>query len=106
MKRIALRLNLVIAAILIAALPALAAGDMGGTMGQDQGMSPQNQKDECLLMGKNCANQTDSILQRIRRINYELSKGEAVYTKSELRRLQNKLDDANRTLEVLENDGG
>ncbi|GFO68744.1 hypothetical protein GMLC_23230 [Geomonas limicola] len=102
MKGIALKITLVIAASLIAALPVLAA-DMGsGTMGQDN----QNSKDECLLMARNCGDQSDTIQQRIQRINRELNKGSAVYSTDELRHLQNQLDDANHMMEILNENSG
>ena len=103
MKRMALKINLVIAASLLSALPALAADEMGNKMmGQDQ----QGQKDECLLMAKNCGDQIDSIQQRIGRISHEIGKGEAVYSRDELMRLNSQLEDANRILEILTAEGG
>jgi len=102
MKGLALKITLVIAASLIAALPVLAA-DMGsGTMGQDR----QSDKNECLLMARNCGDQVDTIQQRIHRINRELEKGSAVYSSDELRRLQNQLDDAHYMLEILNENSG
>ena len=103
MKVIAKRITLMIAATLISALPALAAEGMGsGTMDQDR----QDQKNECLLMARNCSGQVDTIQQRIDRISHEISKGSAVYTREELMRLNSDLSDANRTLEQLEEGGG
>lgn len=99
MKRIALA----IAATLISALPVLAAEGMGnGMMGQDQ----QNQKNECLLMAQNCDRQIDTIQQRIGRIDREIRKGEAVYTRGELMHLRDQLEDANKMLETLTIGGG
>jgi uncharacterized protein YukE len=103
MTRMTLKINLVIAASLISALPALAAEGMGsGMMNQDQ----QSSKDECLLMAKNCGDHIDSIQQRIGRISREISKGTAVYTRDELMRLNSQLEDANQTLNTLVMGGG
>jgi TolA-binding protein len=104
MKRISLKIALLLAASLISALPALAAGGMGSTMtGQDQ--QGQNQKDECLLVARNCGDRVDSIQQRIARISHEIAKGTAVYSRQELMRLDSQLKDANRTLEELTSGG-
>jgi hypothetical protein len=106
MKRISSRIAIILAGALISALPALAA-EMGNNM---QGMDRQNQRDECLLMAKNCVRtdpmQSDSIQQRISRINHEISKGTAIYTSEELMHLNNQLRDANSQLEMLEISGG
>jgi TolA-binding protein len=101
MKRIALKIALLLAASLVSALPALAAEGMGSTM-MGQG---QNQKDECLLVAKNCGDRVDTIQQRIERITHEISKGTAVYSREELMHLDSQLNDANRTLEQLTSGG-
>jgi len=103
MKGMAQRIALAAAASLLAALPVLAAEGMGKSMmNQDQ----QGRKDECLLMSKNCGDQTDSIQQRINRISHEISKGEAVYSRDELKRLNSELRDSERTLEFIMTNSG
>jgi len=102
MKRIALKIALLLAASLISALPALAAEGMGNSMMGQQG---QNMKDECLLMARNCGDRVDTIQQRIERINHEIGKGTAVYSRQELMHLNSQLEDANRTLELLMSGG-
>lgn len=62
-------------------------------------------KDECLLVSMNCKNSVDTILQRIDKLNKEISKGTAVYTSHELMILRNKLEEQNRTLDTLLLDG-
>jgi hypothetical protein len=104
MKRIASKIAVVVAATLISALPALAAE---GMMGADQ---QQGQRDECLLLAKNCVNssdpiQSDSIQRRIERISNEISKGTAVYSNEELGRLKSQLRDANELMERLNSEG-
>ncbi|MBK5277081.1 MAG: hypothetical protein JJE30_18800 [Desulfuromonadales bacterium] len=92
MKAIARTITVLAAALLIAAVPVLA--EEGG-MGQQQ----QNfNNSECLLVAKNCP--TDSIQERIQRIQGEINKGTSVYTNDELRRLNNELEDAQKFLEV------
>jgi hypothetical protein len=62
-------------------------------------------KDECLLVSMNCNNTVDTILQRIDKLNKEISKGTAVYTSDELMILRNKLEEQKRTLDTLLLDG-
>ena len=57
----------------------------------------QVQKDECLLVAKNCP--TDSIQERIQRIQAEIGKGTDVYSSDELIRLQRELDVAQKLLD-------
>lgn len=59
------------------------------------------QKDECLLISKNCENQVLSIQQKMRRLQTEIRKGTRVYTPDELRRLDEKLQDVQKTLDVM-----
>src|SRR5450631_689644 len=96
MRSIHKKLSLLAAALMIVAVPALAdEGSMGSKIEQGQ----QSEKNECLLVAMNCADQVDSIQQRIDRIKGEISRGTDVYTNEELRRLNMKLEDAVKTLE-------
>jgi uncharacterized protein YprB with RNaseH-like and TPR domain len=107
MKRMPLKISFMLASVLISAMPAFAAGGMAGSM-PDQ--SQQSQKDECILMAKNCVPtdpmRQDSLQQRITRINHEMSKGTAVYTSEELGRLNSQLRDANEQLEFMQSSSG
>lgn len=95
MKRMIKLAQLLSAALLIAAVPALA--DEGNMQEQRQGM----EKNECLLVAMNCGSQVDTIQQRIVRIQNEMARGSAVYSQDELRRLNDQLRDANRMMENL-----
>ena len=97
MKRIATRFAFLAAVSLISAMPAL-AGEMGTGAG--------TQKDECLLVAQTCRTSVDTIQQRIERLNKEISKGERVYSREELRHLEFQLKDATRNLDVLISEGG
>lgn len=100
MRRLIKRLTLVVAALMIVAVPALAdEGSMDRRMEQGQLL----ERNECLLVAVNCANEVDSIYQRIDRIKREISRGTDVYTTDELRKLDRLLDEANKTVEVLGN---
>ena len=107
MKRMPLKISFMLASVLITVMPAFAAGDMAGAM-PDQ--SQQNQKDECILMAKNCVPtdpiKQDSLQQRVARINREIKKGTAVYTSEELGRLNSQLRDANEQLEFMKSSSG
>jgi hypothetical protein len=98
MRRIAKRITLLAAALMIVAVPVLAdEGSMDSRIEPGQ----QVEKNECLLVAKNCGDQVDTIHERIDRIKGEISRGSDVYTNDELRRLNRELEEANKTLEGL-----
>jgi TolA-binding protein len=98
MRCIVKRIALLAAALMIVAVPVLAdEGSIDRRFEQGQ----QVEKNECLLVAKNCGDQVDTIQQRIDRIKGEISRGSDVYTNDELRRLNRELDEANKTLEGL-----
>ena len=103
MKRIATKLSAFVATLIISSVPVIAAeGSMDRMMGQGQ----QGQKNECLLVARNCGDQVDSIQERIQRLQGEIARGTDVYTTDELKHLNDKLEDATRTLEFIESNGG
>ena len=59
------------------------------------------QKDECLLVARNCGNSAISIQDKIEKLKDEIAKGRAVYTPEELNNLKQKLDEVSRTLDFL-----
>jgi hypothetical protein len=59
------------------------------------------QKDECLLVARNCGNSAVSIQDKIERLKEEISKGRTVYTTEELNNLNQKLDEVSRILDFL-----
>lgn len=61
----------------------------------------KTQKDECLLASKECANQVDSIQQKMKRLQNEIKKGEKVYTPDELKKLNEKLDETDKMLDHM-----
>lgn len=100
MKAFTTKLAVFTAVTLISATPVL-AGDSG--MGMSSG--EKFQKDECLLVARNCGDNVDSIQQRIDRLDKEIGKGSAVYSRDELKMLDSQLQDAKRNLEVLMGNG-
>ena len=67
-------------------------------------MTPE-EKNECLLASKNCANQVDDIYKRIHRLNKEIKKGTKVYTAAELKKLSEKLAETQDLLKTMEKPG-
>jgi len=65
----------------------------------------KEEKDQCLLASQNCANQVDSLQQRIRKLNNEIKKGEKVYSADELKILEQKLKEIDEILKNLEKPG-
>lgn len=103
MRRMISKLSILVAALMIMAVPVLAEEGSVKTMMDEANKADKN---ECLLVAMNCGNQVDSIQQRINRITKEIGRGTDVYTKDELRRLKDQLEDANKTLDSLVNSGG
>ena len=51
----------------------------------------KGQKDECLIVAKNCIGGNETVMKRVDRLNREIEKGSAVYTPEELKSLQDQL---------------
>lgn len=71
---------------------------------QDQEVeAPKNipEKDLCLLYLHRCSLQAQSIQDKISRLQEEIAKGTKVYDPEELRMLKEKLEDANRRLDLF-----
>jgi hypothetical protein len=97
MRNMLRRLTLLAAALMIMAVPVLAAeGSMDRMIEQGQ----QVNKNECLLAAVNCPNQVDTLQQRIDRIRGEIARGTDVYTTDELRRLDRELEETTKNLEM------
>uniref|UniRef100_A0A831U2G3 Uncharacterized protein n=1 Tax=Geobacter metallireducens TaxID=28232 RepID=A0A831U2G3_GEOME len=92
MKKLALMLMTAVA--LSAAAPAMA-----------QEMTKE-EKDMCLLASKNCAGEVDSIQKKMKKLQAEIRKGKKVYSAEELKKLEQKLKEANDLLDALMKQGG
>ncbi len=66
----------------------------------------KEEKDQCLLASKNCATEVNSIQTKIKKLNAEIKKGAKVYTADEIKKLQDKLQEANDLLDVMLNKKG
>ena len=102
MKRILLVVTAVAASLLLNAAAVLAIGNLEGLYEEPQWTSD---KDECLLVARNCSDDVLIVNQRIDRLNAEINKGTAVYTNEELGVLQQKLDAAYKVLEIMKDEG-
>ena len=98
MKSKARFVSVLAAAVMVYSLSAFGAG---AEKGQDSGQGLVGQKDECLLVARDCG--SDSINARVERIEREISKGTAVYTDSEMGKLQQELKDAVRIQQIYNN---
>lgn len=77
---------------------------------QQHGNSHQTMDDqcakECAMLLKNCAQEVDSIQDRIRKLQVQINeKGADTYTREELMILSNKLKETNDTLRALQKPG-
>jgi len=98
MKKTSL-LSILTLATMLVALPVFSGEGTKGASGeygygtQNKSNEQQDKKDECLLLAKNCANETDTIQQKIERLHNEILKGSDVYTPDELNTLNRQLSD-------------
>jgi len=96
MKSKARILSVLMAALMVTSLPASGALIL---IGQEAAHGPGGkQKDECLLVAKNCY--TDTVNGRVQRLEREIAKGTSVYTESELNKLKRDLKDAVRVQKI------
>jgi len=92
MKKLALMLMTAVA--LAATVPAMA-----------QEMTKE-EKDMCLLASKNCAGEVDSLQKKMKKLRSEIKKGKKVYSAEELKKLEQKLKEANELADALMKQGG
>jgi len=58
-------------------------------------------KDECLLASKDCKGEVDSIQKKITKLQNEIKKGKKTYSAEEIKKLEDKLKEANAILDNL-----
>ncbi len=61
----------------------------------------KEEKDQCLLASKGCTTEVDSIQKKIKKLNGEIKKGKKVYSAEEIKKLQQKLDEAEKLLDKI-----
>ena len=66
----------------------------------------KEEKDQCLLASKNCANEVDSIQKKIKKLRAEIKKGKKVYSAEDLKKLELKLKEAEDLVDTMLKGGG
>ena len=61
----------------------------------------KEQKDQCLLASKDCRGEVDSLQKKMKKLDGEIKKGKKVYSAEELKKLEMKLEEANKMLDTL-----
>jgi len=89
-------LVIILALGLFGAMPVLAAEHAGMDMSSHEGM-----KMDTADGMRECALQAETIQQKIKRLDAEIAKGSQKYSVEELKNLENKLKEANGTLDQL-----
>lgn len=97
MKRIAILSPFVALALMITALPALSVETVIDNRGK------AGQKDECILLAKNCGNEAYGVEGKIDKLKAEISKGKRVYTPEELEILNQKLNNLYKVRDYFKN---
>lgn len=93
--------------ILVAA--ALFAGSVP-VMAAEQGAVKTSQMDEqcrkdCDMLIRNCGQEVDSIQQRIQKLQHAIKSNASTYTREQLNKLKDSLENAQRTLSNIERGG-
>lgn len=73
---------------------------LGAAFAEEQDLS-KLQKDECLLISKDCKSTAMSIQEKMTKLQAEIDKGKRVYTPEELKKLEEKLKDTENMLDKI-----
>jgi septal ring factor EnvC (AmiA/AmiB activator) len=87
------------------AVALIAAFMMATTMPAIAAEMTKEQKDQCLLYSKSCVTEVDTIQKKIKKLNAEVKKGTKVYTPEELKKLNDKLKEAEDMLDAMQKGG-
>ncbi len=89
------------------AVMVMAAYMMSATMPVLAAEMTKEEKDQCLLASKNCATEVDTLQKKIKKLNAEIKKGKKVYSAEDLKKLDQKLEEANKLLDdIMSGTGG
>jgi len=91
MKLLVKRIQLLAVAMLLSAIPVLAAGTCPVSFGEYDKLIQSDMKNQCLIVARNCSGETDNVQQRVNDLRVEIAKGTYVYTGAELRALREQL---------------
>lgn len=84
-----------------AAVMVLAAFMMSAAVPAFAAEMTKEEKDQCLLASKGCKGEVDSIQKKIKRLQTEIRKGTKVYSADEIKKLKDKLNEADKMLDTL-----
>ena len=84
-----------------AAVMVLAAFMMSATVPAFAAEMTKEEKDQCLLASKSCKDEVDSIQKKIKKLQAEIKKGTKVYSPEEIKKLNDKLKEADDILTNL-----
>ncbi|MSM40159.1 MAG: hypothetical protein GJT30_11120 [Geobacter sp.] len=84
-----------------AAVMVLAAFMMSAAVPAFAAEMTKEEKDQCLLASKGCKGEVDSIQKKIKKLQTEIKKGTKVYSADEIKKLKDKLDEADKMLDTL-----
>lgn len=90
------KLILVLMLGLFSVMPVMAAEHEGMNMGSHEGMNMDTNEGV-----RKCALQAETIQEKIKRLETEVAKGEKKYDAKTLKKLEQKLDEANKILDQL-----
>lgn len=88
------------------AVMVMAAFMMSATVPALAAEMTKEEKDMCLLASKSCATEVDTLQKKVKKLNAEIKKGKKVYSAEEIKKLQQKLDEANDLLDTILKGGG
>ena len=91
MKKLAATTSILTLAMLLSAVPILAAGSCPVSFGEYDKLMQSNMKDQCLIVARNCASKADTVQQRVNTLRIETAKGNYVYSNDELKALREQL---------------
>lgn len=80
----------------------MAAFMMSATVPAFAAQMTKEEKDQCLLASKSCMTEVDSLQKRIQKLQAEIKKGKKVYSAEELKKLRQKLKEADEILKSIE----
>lgn len=86
--------------LIVSLVLTVACMGLGVAFAEDKGMT-EVQKDECLLISKDCRNRSLSIQEKIRKLESEIQKGKKTYTAEELKKLETMLKETEKTLDLM-----
>ncbi len=77
--------------LMLSAIKIVGAEQCPVPSGEFDKLVQSNFKNQCLIVAKNCVNESSTVQQRVNELRVEIAKGQDVYTPNELRALKEQL---------------